>query len=206
MPPFEIPESLQAYFTDKKIRSVVDSLASVLDDPSFPDMNREKLMSLNEGVVLACQVRADYVRFMADIWAHTFGFALEGSNLEVTLPENCTIKEVWSERYFWSYVSTDPNLEAHHFELTVNIDDRSNEITLRIWHYDDNDEFVDFAPRLRIPEDWRRVNGEDSIQRIEARTKVTVSELLCNPERGIFTLHSAAVTAVEFVGRRLNPR
>ena len=71
MPPFEIPESVIAYFQEPATRAVVDSLVSTLDDPVLPDMDRSKLINLSEGVLLACQIRADYGGFMAGLWGNT---------------------------------------------------------------------------------------------------------------------------------------
>lgn len=203
MPAFEIPDSVKAYFANSATRSVVDALVSILDDPKFPDMDRGRLCGLNEGVVLACQVRADFVNFMAALWAHTFGVALEKQQLAEVFPEICTIKEIWNERHFWSYVSTGPDLDDHHFDLTVDIDDRSHEISLRVWRYNGDDELLGFPPRMRIPEGWQRGRDEDGSQRIEANTKVTVKALLEAPDDEVAKLRSAAEQVVKFVTDRL---
>lgn len=200
MPPFEIPDSVKAYFTDQATRSVVDALASKLDDPNFPDMDRGKLISLNEGVVLACQVRADFIAFMASLWSHTFGAALVEMNLYEEFPESCTINEIWSEGYFWSYVSNEPEFEGPHFDLTVNIDDRSNEVSLRVWRYDGG-ELKRFPPR--IPKGWTRRADEDGSQRIETNNTVALKSLLEAPDEEVAKLRTAADEVVQFVAERL---
>ena len=206
MPPFEIPESVIAYFQEPATRAVVDSLVSTLDDPVLPDMDRSKLINLSEGVLLACQIRADYVGFMAGLWGNTFGAALAESDLNEIFPENCTIKEVWAERYFWSYVTIGDDLERTHFELTVDIDSqRPHEVALQVWRFNENDELQQFGPRLRVPDSWRRITDEDGDQRLETTIEVTMAELIANPGEALGQLSQAAATVVPFIGRLLKP-
>ncbi|MBK5946429.1 hypothetical protein CCR83_08245 [Rhodobacter veldkampii DSM 11550] len=206
MPPFEIPESVIAYFQEPATRAVVDSLVSTLDDPVLPDMDRSKLINLSEGVLLACQIRADFVRFMAGLWGSTFGTALAESGLNEIFPDNCTIKEVWTEKYFWSYVTLGDDLERNHFELTVDIDNqRSHEVTLQVWRFDENDELQKFGPRLSVPDNWQRITDEDGDQRLEATTNVTMNQLIANPDEALGQLGQAASAVVPFIVRLMRP-
>lgn len=206
MPPFEIPESVIAYFQEPATRAVVDSLVSTLDDPVLPDMDRSKLINLSEGVLLACQIRADFVRFMAGLWGSTFGRALAESGLNEIFPDNCTIKEVWTEKYFWSYVTLGDDLERNHFELTVDIDNqRSHEVTLQVWRFDENDELQKFGPRLSVPDNWQRITDEDGDQRLEATTNVTMNQLIANPDEALGQLGQAASAVVPFIVRLMRP-
>lgn len=206
MPPFEIPESVIAYFQEPATRAVVDSLVSTLDDPVLPDMDRSKLINLSEGVLLACQIRADFVGFMAGLWGNTFGAALAESGLNEIFPDNCTIKEVWTEKYFWSYVTIGDDLERNHFELTVDIDSqRPHEVTLQVWRFNENDELQQFGPRLRVPDSWKRVTDEDGDQRLETTIKVTMAELIANPGEALGQLSQAASAVVPFIGRLMQP-
>lgn len=206
MPPFEIPESVIAYFQEPATRAVVDSLVSTLDDPVLPDMDRSKLINLSEGVLLACQIRADFVGFMAGLWGSTFGTALAESGLNEIFPDNCTIKEVWTEKYFWSYVTLGDDLERNHFELTVDIDNqRSHEVTLQVWRFDENDELQKFGPRLSVPDNWQRITDEDGDQRLEATTNVTMNQLIANPDEALGQLGQAASAVVPFIVRLMRP-
>lgn len=205
MPHFEISESVKAYFDEPATRAVVDTLVSNLDDPILPDMDRIKILSLSEGVLLACQMRADFLGFMVGLWANTFGSALEGSGLTEFFPDNCTIKEVWAEKYFWSYVTRGDDLEGRYFDLTVQIDQRSHGVTLILWRYGEDDELLPFGPRLRIPDGWRRLKDEDSGPRLETTFNVTVKDLLANSPERLAELERAASAVVEFICR-LVPR
>lgn len=204
MPPFEVPRSVTSYFQEPATRAVVDTLVSTLDDPVLPDMCRSKLISLSEGVLLACQIRADFLGFMAGLWENTFGAALLGAGLDEKFPDTCTIKEVWSEKYFWSYVTIGDDLERNHFELTVHMDSqRPHAVTLQVWRFNENDELQKFGPRLQVPDDWRRIKNEDGDQRLETSINVTMEDLIVNPDEAIAQLRQAAATVVPFIGRLL---
>jgi len=200
MQPFKIPESVIAYYQDDATRNVVDSLVSTLDDPVLPDMDRSKLIDLSEGVLLACQIRADFVGFMADLWGNTFGASLAESGLNEIFPENCTIKEVWTERYFWSYVTRGNDLEQNYFDLTVQIEQRSHKVMLFVWRYDANDELQAFGPRLQVPNGWRRT-VEDGDPRIEMTLNVTMADLIRGPDEGLGALRQAASDVLPFIAR-----
>ena len=199
MPYFEIPESVKAYFQDRPTRNVVDSLVSTLDDPVLPDMDRIKLIDLSEGVLLTCQIRADFVRFMAGLWGNTFGAALAGSGLNEIFPEDCTIKEVWTEKYFWSYVTKGTDFEHTHFDLTVQIEQRSDKVILRVLRYDAKGKQQGFGPDLQVPNGWRRVDidGDPEI----AMTEVTMADLIANPAEKLDDLRHAAANVLPFIAR-----
>lgn len=199
MPPYRTPESVNAYFQEPTTRAVVDSLVSTLDDPVLPDMDRHKLQSLSEGILLACQIRADFVGFMADLWANTFGAALEKSDLNEIFPDDCTIKEVWSERYFWSYITRGDNLECRHFDLSVQIDQRSHAAMLRVWRYDENEELEAFEPHLQIPDGWHRTNDEDGSPMLETTIDVTIRDLIANSDEELAKLSGAASAVIKLI-------
>lgn len=204
MPPFEIPESVIAYFQEPATRAVVDSLVSTLDDPVLPDMDRSKLINLSEGVLLACQIRADFVRFTAGLWGSTFGTALAESGLNEIFPDNCTIKEVWTEKYFWSYVTLGDDLERNYFDLTVDIDNqRSHEVTLQVWRFNESDELQKFGSRPPIPDNWKQIKDEDGDPLLETTIKVTMVDLIANPGEALGQLSKAASAVVPFIGRLL---
>ncbi|OCX65687.1 hypothetical protein BFP70_08705 [Thioclava sp. SK-1] len=203
MLPFEIHESVQAYFQEADTRAVVDALVTMINDPDLPDMDRSKLTDLSEGVMLACQVRSDFVEFMADIWKNTFGAALEKIDLNEFFPENCTISEVWKEWHFWSYVTRGDDLERSHFDLTVDIDSkRPYEVTLRIWRYNDDDELQTFSSRLKVPDCWQRITDEGE-QRLESTAKVTMESFIDNPDEALKPLKLAASAIVPLIAKLL---
>lgn len=206
MAPFEIPESVIAYFQEPATRAVVDSLVSTLDDPVLPDMDRGKLINLSEGVLLACQIRTDFVGFMAGLWRDTFGAALADSGLNEIFPDNCTIKEVWTKKYFWSYVTLGDDLERNHFELTVDIDNqRSHEVSLQVLLFNENDELQKFGPRLKVSDNWQRITDEDGVQRLETTTNVTMAHLIANPDEVLGQLNQAASAIVPFIVKLMRP-
>ncbi|TKW67149.1 MAG: hypothetical protein DI616_08775 [Paracoccus denitrificans] len=199
MRPFEIPESVIAYFQEQQTRAVVDSLLSNLHDPVLPDMDRRKLVDLSEGVLLACQVRADFVNFMAGLWENTFGAAIKGSDFREFFPEDCTISTIWTEKYFWSYVARGADLEQIHFDLTVQIEHRSNEVKLFVWRFDDNDELPPYRPRLRIPDGWKLAQDEDGDPRLEAAVSVPIGDLIANRDPRLAELNKAASAVLGFI-------
>lgn len=198
MLPFEIPESVIAYFQIPVTRAVVDSLASTLDDPVLPDMDRSKLTNLSEGVLLACQIRADFVGFMAGLWGNTFGAALAKVDLNEFFPIDCTIKAIWTEKYFWSYVASGDDLDREHFELTVNVDSqRSPKVTLQVRRFNANKP-LRFGPRLPVPVGWQRIKDEEGYQRLET-AGFAMTQLIEKPGYVLGQFSESATAIVQLI-------
>ena len=70
---FPIPESLKHYFGDPAVRRAVNALADVLDGANMPDTSWDEARNYNQAILMAAQVRADFVDLLFRVWDATFG-------------------------------------------------------------------------------------------------------------------------------------
>lgn len=206
MPDFEIPDSVRSYFSDRKVKAVVDALVSNLDDPpALPDMDRAGLGNLNEGVLLACQVRTDFVTFLAMLWEKSYGEALKrfSSTLSEAFDSDCTIAEVWGERHYWSFIHPrGGGLDGRHFDFTVAIGDK-DDIELKVWYWNDDD-IMEFPRKFGAPEGWARKRDRENDPVLKLELAMGVTEFLNDPGEGINALRSAAGKFLEWAVRSAN--
>ncbi|MDE0270321.1 MAG: hypothetical protein OXP11_03855 [Gammaproteobacteria bacterium] len=73
MATIEIPESLKVYYENKAVRRAVDELVRKLDGAGMPDCDWEEAQNYNRALLMAAQVRADYMALLFDVWEATFG-------------------------------------------------------------------------------------------------------------------------------------
>lgn len=72
MQDFEIPQSVRTYFSDKRVRSIVNALLENLNGTS-PGTSRQDFLDYNQGILLAVQFRTDLVAMLFEIWARVYG-------------------------------------------------------------------------------------------------------------------------------------
>lgn len=72
-----IPTSLEDYYRDKKIREAVDALLEKIKGDDTPEnFTRDEAQTYNLALLMAMQVRADYVNLLFDLWNGFFGEAV----------------------------------------------------------------------------------------------------------------------------------
>jgi len=68
-------ESLSRYFGNAAIRQAVDALVEKLDGKKPPDLTWKHAQQYNCALLMAAQVRSDFIKMMFDVWERTFGEA-----------------------------------------------------------------------------------------------------------------------------------
>ena len=75
MSEFEIPESLQHYFNDKRVRAAVDALLVDAAGEKMPESTWSEARDYNDALLMALQTRRDFVDLHFRIWEASFGKA-----------------------------------------------------------------------------------------------------------------------------------
>ena len=73
METIEIPESLKTYYKDKAVQRAVKELVGKLNGADMPDCDWDEAQNYNQALLMAAQVRADYVGLLFKVWDATFG-------------------------------------------------------------------------------------------------------------------------------------
>jgi len=68
-------ECLDRYFSNIAIRQAVDALVDKLDGTKPPDLTWKHAQQYSRALLIAAQVRADFIELMFDVWERTFGEA-----------------------------------------------------------------------------------------------------------------------------------
>ena len=132
-----IPDSLQSYFDNKAVHRAVDELIEVLDQQDMPACDWEEAQTYNQALLMAAQVRTDYVALLFNVWEASFGKSdpkrLLGEYFDYT---QLSPSEIWEARWMWrSYFrDDDPDEGGRLDDLCVYMDEASLE--LRVYRYD----------------------------------------------------------------------
>ena len=69
---FPVPESLKKYYEERAVFNAVNALVGVLDGTNVPELSREEAKNYNQALLMAAQVRADFVDLLFRIWDEVF--------------------------------------------------------------------------------------------------------------------------------------
>ena len=114
---FPIPQSLKKYYEKRAVFQAVNDLIKVLDGESVPKLSREEAKNYNQALLMAAQVRADFVDLLFRVYDETFGKA-----------ETVGEEYFESQRYTTSYIWGNGELGVSYYYGTEDEDMRSNEL------------------------------------------------------------------------------
>jgi len=105
---FTIPSSLQEYFGNQAIRTAVDALADCLDGKNMPEVRWDEARNYNQALLMAAQVRADFVDLLFRVWDATFGQANPAQlGEEYFDSDDISPGSIWEEQYVGRYYYRD---------------------------------------------------------------------------------------------------
>lgn len=120
---FKVPQSVKDYFENKEIHSVVDSLLGHLDG-TVPASTRKDLLAYSQGVLLATQVRADYVQMLNELFDLAFEKSLsdEKNHLnEYFDVDDNGIQDIWDDDKIVSFLYRPSDVDQEHEHLAVHL-------------------------------------------------------------------------------------
>lgn len=193
---FRVPDSIKAYFRDKSLQTAINSLVEKLDGENMPELNWEDARQYNQALLMAAQVRADFVEMHFSLWQETFG-AAGASYLGYSYFEwDETPSHVWDECSLGNnfYREGSPDDGGKSDCLYVSFED--DFVKLRVYRYADDDTPTDF------PEDPTIAGWQlkfDDQHRFAQTKPVPINSFLKTPEDHVAEMKSAAVEMVKFL-------
>ena len=108
---FPIPQSLKKYYEERAVFTAVNRLVEVLDGKSVPPLSREETNNYNQALLMAAQVRADFVDLLFRVWDETFGKTEIVGGEVFDSQKEFTINNIWNSAYLeiWYYHGAEDN-------------------------------------------------------------------------------------------------
>ena len=183
MTTIEIPESLRTYYGNKAVCKAVDDLVGKLNKAGMPDCDWDEAKNYNQALLMAAQVRADYVALLFDLWDATFGEKdpqrLKGECFDY---DQLSPNSIWDERYLWrSYYRDDLDEDGRWDDLSVYMD--KAKLELRVYRYDVNSG-LDYSETPNL-ERWSTEQDGSEHSPFLANKSVSTEEFLNEPKQVI---------------------
>ena len=199
---FPIPRSLKKYYEERAVFKAVNELVGVLDGSQTPKLSRKEAKNYNQALLMAAQVRADFVDLLFRVWDETFWKA------KITRKD--TRKE-WldsSPNNIWDgglgvsnyYGAVKDGGQSDTLGVTmVSTDDDTHIIYLYVYRFDRDDVLA--ARPACVPsglEGWEITPGDDDDWWFQNKS-VDMVDFLENPGPPLDRFRREAVKMVEFL-------
>lgn len=156
------PTSVREYCTNKAVRTAVDALIEKLDGSDPPEVKWEEARKYNQALLMAAQVRGDFVDFLFEVWNGSFGKAepdrLRGEYLDC---ESCSPAVLWEKgelaRYY--YRNGNPDDDGPWDELGVSVDE-VGDISLSVSRCNNEESYYTLAEDMDLPDGWKIESNE----------------------------------------------
>ena len=198
---FPIPRSLKKYYEERAVFKAVNELVGVLDGSKVPELSRKEAKDYNQALLMAVQVRADFVDLLFQVWDETFGKA--GIAVEERFySQTYTISHIWEGGELgvsYYYGTEDGDHRSNTLAVMTSTDGDLHEISLYVQRFDRNE-----APATRPAcdpfgsEDWKTIPGVDNNWWFQNKS-VDMVDFLENPGPTLDRFRREAVKMVEFL-------
>ncbi len=186
MTTIEIPKSLRTYYGNKAVRRAVDDLVGKLNEADMPDCDWDEAQNYNQALLMAAQVRADYVGLLFKVWDTTFGQSdpqrLMGEYFEY---EKLSPNQIWGveNKCLWRdyYRNGDSVEDGQCDSLHVRLTEASLE--LMVYRFNDDDE-LDHSGTPKV-EGWSTKHDDTWDGQYFANKSVSTEEFLNESEQVI---------------------
>ena len=198
MATIEIPESLRAYYCNKAVRRAVDELVGKLNGADMPDCDWDEAKKYNQALLMAAQVRTDYVALLFDLWDATFGKSdpqhLKGEYFDHEL---LSPNQIWDKECQCLckdyYRSGDPEQGGRCDELRVCLSEDSLELS--VYRFNDDEE-LDHSKTPEV-EGWSTKHDDTWGGQYLANKSVSTEEFLSEPKQVIDRFAEDAAKVIE---------
>lgn len=155
---FPIPRSLKKYYEERAVFKAVNELVGVLDGSKAPELIRKEAKDYNQALLMAAQVRADFVDLLFRVWDETFG-KIEISVEESFCSQTYTISHIWKDRELgvsYYYGTKDDDYRSNILGVMTSTDGDLHEISLYVRRFDRTGDVADSPDRVPSGlEDWK---------------------------------------------------
>lgn len=182
-----ITDALHQYFTQPAIKTAVDSLVEKLDGKHVLDLSWDEARDYNQALLMASQVRADFVDMLFWIWGETFDRAgVKKLGKQSFTAESYSPAEMWEDKNLFSYFYRDGTLdEGRNDELGVVLENKN--IFLWVARVNENDEYIALES-VENADGWTKEYSTDDECNFMRSEKISLEKLLSDPETAIETL------------------
>ena len=209
---FPVPESLNQYFRDQAVRNAVEALVDALDGKNMPATGWDEARNYNQALLMAAQVRADFVDLLFRVWDATFGRANsaqlgEGYFTQIERRQEGTPAAIWKNQYVEHYYYRDSrpaDEDGRNDGLFVWLVPSTKTIALGVERYSEGGDMPDL-PR-NAADGLKGWSIETNVQRNISSTyfsnqPVDITEFLDNPCPVVDRFRRDAVEIVTFLAR-----
>ncbi|MCY3793937.1 MAG: hypothetical protein OXG51_06120 [Gammaproteobacteria bacterium] len=128
----------------------------------MPDLHWEEAQNYNQALLMAAQVRADYVALLFEVWNATFGTSVPQRIMDECFSfdhEDQPPSQIWESGFLYRsyYPDGDPEEQGRHHDLCVCLRDANLE--LRCYQYDEDYTLIE--PRTPEVEGWSTTEPDD---------------------------------------------
>ena len=197
---FPIPRSLKKYYEERAVFKAVNELVGVLDGSKAPKLSRKEAKDYNQALLMAAQVRADFVGLLFRVWDETFGKA-EIAVEERFYSQTYTISHIWEGGELgvsYYYGTGDRDHRSNTLGVMTSTGDDLHKISLYVQRFDRNEDYA--ACPDRVPsglEDWKIIPDDDNWW--FQNESVDMVDFLENPGPTLDRFRRETIKMVEFL-------
>ena len=196
---FPIPQSLKKYYEERAVFTAVNELVGVLDGSKVPELSRKEAKDYNQALLMAAQVRADFVDFLFRVWDEAFGKEKGKIAGEEWFNSRYNI---WYEGYLgvdYYYGTEDDDYRSNTLGVVTPTDGDRHSICLYVGRFD-RDEKLAARPAC-VPsglEDWNIISDDNDSWWFRNKP-VDMVEFLKNPDPTLERFRREAIKMAEFL-------
>lgn len=198
---FPIPRSLKKYYEERAVFKAVNELVGVLDGSKAPELSRKEAKDYNQALLMAAQVRADFVDLLFQVWDEVFGKA-EISEKECFYSQMYTISHIWEKGELgvsYYYGAVEDGGRSNTLGIMTSTDDALHEICLYVERFDGDDVMAGRPACDPFGSgDWKIKSGDNDNWWFQ-NEPVDMVQFLENPGPTLDRFRREAVKMVEFL-------
>ena len=200
MATIEIPESLGVYYDNKAVRRAVNELVGKLDGAGMPDCDWEEAKNYSQALLMAAQIRADYVAPLFDVWEATFSRSFGRSDAQRFMGEyfdheHLSPSQIWKYGWLWQRYYRDGRSDksGRYDDFCVIL--REARLDLRVFQYNQNGEMN--GSGMPTVEGWSTQHDDIEGGLCLANEGVKFADFLSEPVRVMDRFASDAANVIE---------
>lgn len=194
-----VPKSVCEYYKNRPVGQAVDALCENLAGNETPEMDWQEARNYSKALLLAAQVRADYIDFLFDVWENSYGRVqperLGGAHFEWN---GYSPIQIWRNGALAHAYYRQGNVDEGGRSDILGVElDHKGALHLFVGRYDANGDIVDLG-EIEAPEGWqvRHYDGDGDYLVNEA---VSIVDLCEDSASAFERFAQEAASIVEFL-------
>lgn len=200
---FPVPQSLKKYYEERAVFTAVNELVGVLDGSKVPaELSRKEAKDYNQALLMAAQVRADFVDLLFRVWDEIFEKAEVAGEEVFDSQKGYTIYCIWDEGSLgvhYYYGTEDDDCRSNTLGVVTPTDGDRHSICLYVERFDRDEKLA--AHPACVPsglEDWNIISDDNDSWYFRNEPEDMV-EFLKNPDPTLERFRREAIKMAEFL-------